>query len=110
MKFVDDVQDLDAAFIKACMEKMDPDVATRFVLSGVSLDKTKIEDAFALACREMAIRAEERAAAEKKLSDKLSPLTDSKEPYDMENDEGLSSKTLLKIFEDVLASATKKTK
>lgn len=62
MDYIDygSTKQLDSAFIRACLEKMDPDVAARFILSGVSLDKTKIEDAFVLACKEMQIRALEK--------------------------------------------------
>lgn len=108
MKFPDaGTQDIDAIFIKTCMEKMDPDVATRFVLSALSLSKTKIEDAFALACREMAIREEdkkEKLAKETKANPELLTTRDTKDSED------LSTKSLIKLFEDILASATKKAK
>lgn len=108
MKFVDEPQDLDAIFIKTCMEKMDEDVATRFILSGLSLDKTKIEDAFALACREMAIRAEEEAERAKKEMADNPEKVEELEAKQEKADEAFSSKNLLKIVEDILLSAKPK--
>ena len=40
---------------------MDDDVALRFVLSGLSMSRVKIEEAFAFACKEMQYREEDRA-------------------------------------------------
>lgn len=108
MKFVDEVYDIDAVFIKTCMEKMDQDVATRFVLSGLSLDKNKIEDAFALACREMAIRAEEVEATKKKLAENPGKTENSEPAATQKEDEMFTSKSLLKIVEDILLSTKPK--
>jgi len=47
----------DAAFFSSWLKKMDKDVATFFVLSGVSLDSQKIIEAFGVACQVMEIRA-----------------------------------------------------
>lgn len=104
MKFSEaSTQDIDATFFKTYMEMMDPDVATRFVLSALSLSKTKIEDAFALACHEMAIREEDKKVArETKANHELFSTGDTKDSED------LSTKSLIKLFEDILASATKK--
>jgi len=92
-------QEFDAAFIRKHLSYLDKDVATRFLFSGISLSKIKIEDAFILACQEMEIREEERkrkkgqsipGAGEK-------PVTTDK----------LSTEALIKLFEDILTTTKK---
>ena len=49
--------DTDAEFFSAWLKKMDTDVATAFVLSGISLKKEKLLEAFDVACQIMHLRA-----------------------------------------------------
>lgn len=99
-------QETDAKFIKSCMEKMDLDIATRFVFSAMSLSKIKIEDAFALACREMALR-EENKKQNIQPEDKNSELKASDKSM---TETALSTKSILDLVEDILLTATKKKK
>lgn len=84
-------QELDKLFIKNCLDKMDKDVATRFVMSALSLSKTKIDEAFAVACREMSIREENKKAKLPKVDGAIPKL-----------DDNLSTQDFLKLFEDIL--------
>jgi hypothetical protein len=52
----------DANAIKALLEKMDKDVAARFVVSALSLKKQVIDAALTTACQEMAIRDAKKQA------------------------------------------------
>lgn len=52
---------LDPVIIKQTLARMDKDIATRFIASGVSLNPEKVSEAFVIACEEMALREKERA-------------------------------------------------
>lgn len=56
-----EIDDVNAEFFSAWLKKMDEDVAVAFVLSGISLNKEKMLEAFDTACQVMHIRALERA-------------------------------------------------
>lgn len=93
MKNTNDLsRDLDANFIRACLEKMDVDVATRFILSGLSLSKVRIEEAFSIACKEMQYRTEEKMKKEN-----ISP-TSHENPATQDE----FAKSIAKILEDIL--------
>ena len=57
----DDVEAINANFFAKWLDKMDNDVAARFVLSGVSLKRNKILEAFDTACNIMHIRESQRS-------------------------------------------------
>lgn len=65
--------------LAALMKKMDKDIATRLVVSAVSLDPKKINDAVGIAFQEMAIRAKKKKkqkALEPQLKDNPTELED----------------------------------
>jgi hypothetical protein len=71
------VDSLNSEFFSSWLKKLDTDIAAQFVLSGVSLDKNKIIEAFDVACRVMQLRSLDRLeklrAKQKKSSNVDSP-------------------------------------
>lgn len=60
MNMFQEEPDITPEYLSMLLEKLDDDIATRLVASAFSMDKQKLTEAIATACREMEIREQNR--------------------------------------------------
>lgn len=103
--------ELDAEFFSGWLKKMDEDVAVAFVLSGISLDRQKMLEAFEVACQVMHIRALDKDEKLRQIlgtKDKLPLGLDALTSESIKQDTEDFVSRIDKLIKDVLESNSKK--